>query len=349
MKRILCIILSILMLLSLAACCEPEPDPEQLAFEAACALLEEGKYQEAIDAFSRLESYRKVQEKIDAAEAGLEAQWLVSEEAAKQAELEKLGFLYGTTWHELGGTIELTFEEHQNGGSPLHCRYWEDRETLEDFDAHWKFIDGEIRVAYFPGLDPDAAPGAVHPVTAEERDGITHLLVGDLDFVRSEDYGPYAPVEIEITLDNWQEYFEVHDVSHWRYDDFGVRNDVLYCTVLQVKEPYQDRVVLRSSKVTFGYTYDAVWMSVAKFDPENAIFTPGGIIRLAKPDESRTFNINASYDTYPFGNFDTVDPFPLPYCVATFDSSYLTDASDFYYHNDLKIDRVAGTLMLLPE
>ena len=78
MKRILCIILSILMLLSLAACGEPEPDPEQLAFEAACALLEEGKYQEAIAAFSRLESYRKVQEKIDAAEAGLEAQWLTT-------------------------------------------------------------------------------------------------------------------------------------------------------------------------------------------------------------------------------------------------------------------------------
>ena len=91
MKRILCIILSILMLLSLAACGEPEPDPEQLAFEAACALLEEGKYREAIDAFSRLESYRKVQSKINEAEAALEAQWLASEEAAKQAELEKLG------------------------------------------------------------------------------------------------------------------------------------------------------------------------------------------------------------------------------------------------------------------
>ena len=65
MKRLFCVLLSISMLLSLAAC--SQPDPEQEAFEAACALLEEGKYQEAIDAFSRLESYRKVQEKASIA------------------------------------------------------------------------------------------------------------------------------------------------------------------------------------------------------------------------------------------------------------------------------------------
>ena len=349
MKRILCIILSILMLLSLAACGEPEPDPEQLAFEAACALLEEGKYQEAIDAFSRLESYRKVQEKIDEAEAALEAQWLASEKAARQAELEKLGFLYGTTWHELGGTAELTFEEHQNGGSLAHYRYWDDWRSLNDFDTHWVFIDGGIWINYLPDLDYDASGEYGYRATAEERDGVTHLLVGDLDFVRSEDYGPYAPVEIEITLDNWQEYFEVHDVPYWQYDDFGVRDSVEYCTVLQVKEPYQDRVVLRSSNVTFGYTYDAVLMSVAKFDPENAIFIPGVITWLANPDESETFNINASYDSYPFGTYDTENPFPLPYCVATLYTSYIPEATDFFFHNDLKIDRVAGTLVLRAE
>lgn len=349
MKRILCIILSILMLLSLAAC--SQPDPEQLAFEAACALLEEGKYQEAIDAFSRLESYRKVQEKIDAAEAALEAQWLASEEAAKQAELEKLGFLYGTTWHELGGTIELTFDEYQHGGSLAHCRYWDIWGSLNDIDTHWQFIDGEIWINYLPDIHSDPSGEYGHRVTADERDGVTHLLVGDLDFVRNEDYGPYELVEVEITLDNWQEYFEVHDVPYWQYDDFGVRDSVEYWTSLHVKEPYQDRVVLERSNVIFGYTFDFVLKAVVKFDPENAVFIMDDTTSSSDIVKTETFTIANSYNSYPFGSSMLIinNPFPLPYGVAYFDVGYISDTSEFSWHDNLKIDRVAGTLVLRPE
>lgn len=349
MKRLFCVLLSISMLLSLAAC--GKPDPEQLAFEAACALLEEGKYQEAIDAFSRLESYRKVQEKIDAAEAGLEAQWLASEEAAKQAELEKLGFLYGTTWHELGGTIELTFEEHQNGGSPLHCRYWEDRETLEDFDAHWKFIDGEIRVAYFPGLDPDAAPGAVHPVTAEERDGITHLLIGDLDFVRSEDYGSFAPVEIEVTLDNWQEYFEIREGYKWEQDDFGVTVGLRIITAIVLREEYRDRTVLDLTDVTFGYTSDQVERSVSQIDFENKIAIPGGVTFIYITDEAQTKSFSTAQWHLTTDN-ETIAEFPRVFLRLTegyYSSGNAHFSHRFYIYQDHVVDRVAGTLVLRAE
>lgn len=347
MKRILCIILSILMLLSLAACGEPEPDPEQLAFEAACALLEEGKYQEAIAAFSRLESYRKVQEKIDEAEAALEAQWLASEEAARQAELEKLGFLYGTTWHELGGTAELTFEEHQNGGSPLHCRHWEDRETLEDFDAHWKFIDGEIWISYFPGLDPDTSGEYGYRATAEERDGVTHLLVGDLDFVRSEDYGPFAPVEIEITLDNWQEYFEFIGGKKWEYDDFGIATGVWFATAIVLKEEYRDRLVLAHTDIAFGYTYDTLTRNIAKLDFAALIAEPGGVRYINDKDYYDTCTFSASSSSIRTDN-TAIPEFPEVYCLLISTLCWEGENS-IYVCEDFTIARVAGTLVLRAE
>ena len=348
MKRILCIILSILMLLSLAAC--SQPDPEQEAFEAACALLEEGNYAEAIEAFSQLESYRKVQEKIDAAEAGLEAQRLAAEKAAREAELEKLGFLYGTTWHELGGTIELTFEEYQHGGSPLHCRYWDDWGNLETFDTHWEFIDGEIRVAYFPGLDPDVAPGAVHPVTAEERDGITHLLVGDLDFVRSEDYGPFAPMEIQITLDNWQEYFELRSGIEWSYDDFGTTNGLRCITAICPKEEYQHRLVLEKTNVTFGVTRDFICADNAQVDLEAHIALPGSSRQVLETDRSHTEVFGRCYSTVTDNT--TIPELPQIY-LAISSAGYVYDSVNsrhwLYFYDDHNIDRVMGTLVLRPE
>ena len=349
MKRLFCILLSISMLLSLAAC--GKPDPEQVAFEEACALLEAGKYQEAYAALTALESYRRIQEKIDEAAAGIEAQRLAGEEAAMQTELEQLGFLCDTTWHELGGTIDLTFEEYQNGGSLLHCRYWNDWGTLESFDIHWKFINGEIRTAYFPGLDPDVNPELGHLVTPEERDGVTHLLVGDLDFVRSEDYGPFAPVEIEITIDNWQEYFEILEGQKWEYDDFGTACGVRLITAIALKEGFRDRLVLPQTSVAFGYTYDNMERAVQAIDFEAQIAQTGGVTFISNTDtaDTKIFGLE-SYDLTT--DNDSIAEFPQIYCQLT--SGFYSPANAHFEHHfytceDHVIDRAAGTLVLIPE
>jgi len=349
MKRIFCIFLSILMLLSMAAC--SQPDPEQVAFEAACALLEEGKYQEAIEAFSALESYRRIQGKINEAEAAMNAEWLASEEAARQAELEKLGFLYDTTWYELGGTMELTFDECQNGGSPLHCLYWDHWGTLESYETHWEFIGGEIWISHLPGLDPDASGENGYRATAEDRDGVTHLLIGELDFVCSEDYGPFAPVEIEITLDNWQEYFEIREGYKWEQDDFGVTNGVRIITAIVLKEEYRDRTVLELTNVVFGYTSDHVERSVSQIDFENKIAIPGGVTFLFITDEAQTKSFSTTQYHLTTNNV-TVAELPRVYLQLTEGYYFPATAHSshcFYFYQDHVVDRVAGTLMLIPE
>ena len=357
MKRIFCILLSLVMLLSLAACgareAEPTLSPEEQAFEAACALLEEGKYQEAYDAFNALESYRKVQVMIDQALHGMELERLAAEEAERQAQLEKVGFLYGTTWHELGGTLEITFDELLDGFyGELRYSNWRDRETVDEYGSSWYHQNGQIWISSLPGLDWEAAQDLGHPVKTEERDGITHLLVGDLDFVRTEDYAPFAPTEIQVTLDNWQEYFEILEGYRWEQDDFGVTDGVSIITAIVVKEGYRDRMVLKLTDVTFGFTYDIVERSVSQIDLGNKIAVPGGVTFIWSNNESETRSFSTAQYHLTTNN-ETIAEFPSVFLQLT-ESSYrpatVHSAQCFpFFIQDHVIDRVAGTLVLRSE
>lgn len=197
MKKIITTILAALMLLFLAACgagaAEPTLSPEEQAFEVACALLEEGKYQEAYAAFTTLESYQRIQEKIDEAAAGIEAERLAEEAAAKEALLQQIGFLLVSTWRDTGSTTELTFSECADDGTgfvgTVHYLEWIEPTTKREADYNWFLREGQIYISYLPNLPRENIPKEGFLLTVEERDGVTHLLVGDYDFVPAEDQG----------------------------------------------------------------------------------------------------------------------------------------------------------------
>lgn len=360
MKRLFCILLSISMLLSLAACgageAEPTLSPEEQAFEAACALLEEGKYQEAYAAFTTLESYQRIQEKIDEAAAGIEAQRLAEEEAAKQALLQQVGFLYGTTWRDTRSTAELTFGECQetDTGSfsgEVHYLDWIDSTTKREADYTWYLRDGQVSIPYLPCLPRDNVPEEGFSVTVEEQNGVTHLLIGECDFVRNEDYGPYETVAVEITIDNWQEYFEILEGKKWEYDDFGTVCGVRLVTAIALKEGYRDRLVLSQTSVAFGYTYDDLGRAVQAIDFQARIAQTGDIIFIYNTDTAATkiFGLEG-YDLIT--DNDSIAEFPQIYCQLT--SGFYSPATphsghQFFTCEDHVIDRVAGTLMLRPE
>lgn len=49
---------------------------------------------------------------------------------------------------------------------------------------------------------------------------------------------------IEITMDNWDEYFEFRTVTRWEENAFGETSMVEYPMALCVKEAYEDRIVM---------------------------------------------------------------------------------------------------------
>ena len=60
---------------------------------------------------------------------------------------------------------------------------------------------------------------------------------------------------IEITVDNWQDYFEIVEVTVWETDEAG---EVVDCygviTSLCLKEEFADRTVSENTELEFKYT-----------------------------------------------------------------------------------------------
>lgn len=58
---------------------------------------------------------------------------------------------------------------------------------------------------------------------------------------------------VEITLDNWQTYFEYRHDIEWSYNDFDEPIGATYITYLCVKDEYADRINLEQSNVIWEY------------------------------------------------------------------------------------------------
>lgn len=66
---------------------------------------------------------------------------------------------------------------------------------------------------------------------------------------------------IEITFDNWTDYFELKDVPVWEVGEFGDVYRVIMYTCISVKSEYADKIVLKKSQMIWetkelGYFVD---------------------------------------------------------------------------------------------
>ena len=88
---------------------------------------------------------------------------------------------------------------------------------------------------------------------------------------------PAEDVRVEITLENWQEYFEITMKDSWRKNAFGDVTSFSHALVFRLKESYADRVVSESEgnviDVEIGYNYKHYDWTV---DFENRTYTKGG-------------------------------------------------------------------------
>ena len=242
MKRILCVLLSILMLLSLAGCASEQDK----ALESANALIAEGKYQEAYDALTNQEGYQAYQAQVELA-------WEKIQEA-------KGSFLLGTVWKEIDSALELQFVE----GGALQFSYdlygWNEEEP----SAMWSYEEGVLKVSRMPESKLEDGGVPTHEVTIEEKDGVTHLTIDGMDFVREEDYAPYEPEIVQITKDNWEDYFELKTEVIWVDGQNGKYPEMP--TYICVRDAYVDRVRLDISRIYYSCEYDEV---LKEFNADN--------------------------------------------------------------------------------
>ena len=221
MKRFIAMALILMMCLGMTACGATE---DEKAFEEANALLEAGDYEGALEKFYSIGLYNQTAEKIYQIE--------------EQLRSEKVSFLTGT-WKDLNSDMTLTF------GEMGKCTVTYPDGTTFDSEA-WYDANDQLYL-----LDA---------VTIREIDGVTHMVSEYNDWVSEADYEVIGPKTVEITMDNWTDYFEIRETD-WQYrNDFGeieqkgfgfgvfLKDDV----ASKLRGPYE------SVNVSFKVAYDEV-------------------------------------------------------------------------------------------
>lgn len=97
-------------------------------------------------------------------------------------------------------------------------------------------------------------------VTIREIDGVTHMVSEYSDWVSEADYEAIGPKTVEITLDNWGEYFEIRETD-WQYrNDFGEIEQKGFGFGVFLKDEAASRLKdpYASVNVSFKVAYDEV-------------------------------------------------------------------------------------------
>ena len=182
MKKFIALALILMLCLGMTACGASE---DEKAFEEANALLEAGDYEGALEKFYSIGLYNQTAEKIYQIEEQLRA--------------EKVSFLTGT-WKDLNNDLTLTFSE-------------KGKFTVTDSDGTGS--DGE---AWYDANDQLYLFEAVE---IREIDGVTHMTGEYNDWVSEADYEVIGPRSVEITMDNWNDYFEIRETDDQYRNAFG--------------------------------------------------------------------------------------------------------------------------------
>jgi len=224
-KKLIFLCLALVLCLSLAACASEEDK----AFEAANALLEAGDYDGAIAAFTAIGRYQEINDKIN--------------EAIKLREEANVGFLLGTWKDVVSGH---TFQFETEGKALLTSAYGQSEIT----SLEYSYSEGTVRIT---------AP-IVLPLQVVEMDGVTHLVDvnNQYDLVPEAEYEALAPIVVEITMDNWQEYFELREVEDVQENTFGEAEYRQPGYAVFLKDEYVERLVTdyNAKPIGFELQYD---------------------------------------------------------------------------------------------
>ncbi len=219
MKKLIALLLALVLCLGLAACASESEDDKALA--AANALMESGDYEAAMDAYGEIPMYKEISEKIEEAYGKI-----ISEKAAP----------YVGTWKDLNSNVSFTV--NPDGTMQIVDFEGEIYDSMVGYDGENVYVYGNLAFV--------------------DADGITHLKDEYNDFVPAENYDALCAKEVEITLENWETYFELREAKGTYTNDFG---EVEYVNIgygIFLRDEYAQKLKDQwdSVHVTFRMQYD---------------------------------------------------------------------------------------------
>lgn len=227
--------MAVILCLSLAAC----GSRQDRAIKIVDKLLKNGKYDDAIEMIEMMQ--------LDAELNGMDYDNDSDEEDAPREEEEAPAeqpqyeaAYYCGTWRDLENKYTLEILED---GTSTYTDYSHDEPSVTD--------GVEVSVAVYN-------EGEVHInaansyLTYYNLDGVELLSDGYRHYLREADYNQYVEV-IEITEENWQDYFEIRMAHEKHYDKYGDLSDHYLSYGFFLQDAYLNRYYGGDATVEFTY------------------------------------------------------------------------------------------------
>ena len=314
MKKLICVLLLLAMAISLSACASQEDK----AIEAARAMMEDEDYLGAIQTLESIPSYQKISSCIQ------EAQHL-QEESLRQERLSQAGFLFGS-WKSIDSDSTLLFREDGTG----HYRY---SAEIDGHDFIFTVEDNSINLGW-------------EQLSVTSLNGIVCLSAVNegIRYVSEKDYAIAGPRAVEITIENWEEYFELRNIRNFGMDDFDEPVRVGFGYGIYLRDEYVEKLYGSSMEldVAFKMEFDDYNRQVE--DPLDDNYVLG-----AKTyDRGRVTKTATVMDYRSFGNYQSIDAEYNSVAAIFCDSSSLISLKEYCsFENGTLLD-VRGSIMLYP-
>lgn len=186
------------------------------------------------------------------------------------------------SWTEMSGYLSIVFK---NDGNCV-LKY----ESGEELELGYQFADTTVTL----NVGEQAIKFEV-----VEQDGIYHLITDaegeQLDFILTTDYNSLVTVEeIELTVDNWKDYFELVPVENWEENGFGEAEGYRVNYILQIRENI-GKIQRTVQPITVELSYSAHYYN-AKVDLENRVVETSGVVSNVSGEE--TGDVKKVVDAY---------------------------------------------------
>lgn len=338
MKRWICFVWCLILTLSLCACAGetretgPVEDPRIAQLEADLAEAEErmknGDYEIALSILQNNELYRQISDAISEAEAGRQEQWLSEYDG-----------LFGKTWYATDRDMQVTFrrEPDRAGNLVMEYRVMVNEQgvfTERKGEIPCSVEDGPLILRYITDFDSVVATDV--PVIWREENGKEYLYLNSIQFEPESAAKPAGVEMVEITMDNWQEYFEIKTAEIWEKDDFGDVSGLILTTYVGLKDEYMNRVDLPNSHVMVGYSYSWKLMNCS-LNLEERSYQLGGV-RGTYGATAETFELPNKLGHYKYDLPDYLGGFY--YGNYDFIMNVISQATDY------QITKITGTLAI---
>lgn len=317
--RVLSLILALVLCLSLAAC----SSADDKAFEEADALLAAGDYDGAIAAFSAIGRYQEISAKIA--------------EAEKLRDDANMGFLFGN-WMDITCGYTFTFNEDGTG-----VITYPDNVNSPPTSISYTYSDGIVKLT---------SPYSWN-MPVSEIDGVIHIISESPSYhlVPEANYPELGPYEVEISMDNWQEYFEIRRADDVSFNSFGEPENRAACHGLFLKDEYAQMLAQdygESVDISVEVQYDEAWFQPSgDFIRGNYELIPSDPPRWHSAPETGLTDVASVYDDRAWGEEEENKDDFTGTVAAHITYGYLTTYDDIPYIKgavNLEVIRISGTL-----